>query len=207
MPLATTGTPLAIASMSTTGIPSLALCSWDAGRDEDVRATEELRDLGPWTAAVDCHASLEPFGGDLAHERLPVGTVADERAGDVNSSLGEQAACLDEVGLALDLVQRSHAENGEGPLGPRALAWAEEVRVDPAMDDSEPCARRSPHSSRISLRLYSETATTKAASATFSRSMWRSTWRSKPCAVKLYGMPVKRLTTKPAAAGWFEKWQ
>ena len=83
MPLATTGTPLAIASMSTTGIPS-PLCSWDAGRDEDVRATEELGDLGPWTAAVDCHASLEPFGGDLAHERLSVGTVADERAGYVN---------------------------------------------------------------------------------------------------------------------------
>ena len=31
-----------------------------------------------------------------------------------------------------------------------------------------------------------------AASATFSQSIRRSTWRSEPCAVKLYGIPVRR---------------
>jgi hypothetical protein len=55
-------------------------------------------------------------------------------------------------------------------------------------------------------RLYAETATTKAAAETFRASMRRSTWRSDPCATKLYGMPVRRCTTRAARAGWLAKW-
>jgi hypothetical protein len=62
-----------------------------------------------------------------------------------------------------------------------------------------------PHSAAMIRRLYSETVATKAASATFSRSMTRFTCRSDPCAVKLYGIPVSRRTMNPASAGWFAK--
>ena len=50
-------------------------------------------------------------------------------------------------------------------------------------------------------RLYSDTVTAKSALSTFASSMRRSTCRSDPCAVKLYGMPVSRLMMNAAAVG------
>ena len=50
-------------------------------------------------------------------------------------------------------------------------------------------------------------ASRKALWGTFVGSIVRSTWRSAPCAVKLYGIPVRRWIRKPANAGWLAKWQ
>ena len=67
--------------------------------------------------------------------------------------------------------------------------------------------KRSPAVSMIRRRLSSEIVATNAASATFWGSIVRSTCRSEPCAVKLYGIPVSRRMTKPASGGWWAKWQ
>ena len=108
MRLATTGSPLLIASISTTGMPSRRPCFVGTlGATSTSAAASSAATWSRVRAPASSTRPVRPACGDRALEHRAVLAVADDPAVDVDALGGQQAAGLDEVALALDLVQRA----------------------------------------------------------------------------------------------------
>ena len=137
--LATTGSPLLIASISTTGMPSrLPARGRDARRDEHVGGgAAPRRPAAPVFAPSSVDAAAEAGRRDRAlAARRRSGRRRSKRHVTVDAALDQQPAGLDQVGLALDLVQRADADDPQRPRRAVAVAARREApRVDAGADD------------------------------------------------------------------------
>ncbi len=119
MRVATTGTPLAIASIRATGMPSiLPLGSRIEGSANALASASVAR-----TSSADRAPSSDTRSADPALARpldypVALGPVAHELEGDARPALGQQAERVDQVQVALLLEQARHAHDAIGARSP-----------------------------------------------------------------------------------------
>ena len=112
MRLATTGSPLLIASIRTTGMPSRRPCFVGTlGVTSTSAAASSAATWSRVNAPASSTRPVSPAVGDRLLEHRAVLAVAHEAAMDVDALGGQEPAGLHEVALALDLVQRAHAHD------------------------------------------------------------------------------------------------
>ena len=186
---------------------ALAPAGRDARGDEDVARRQQPDDL----VARPLTQELDPVGqarlGDLALERGPIRPVPDEAAAEGDAVGGQPPAGLDEVGLALDLVERADREDRQGPAGSagRGTGWKTAVSTPQWMHlegldraaalalEDRPVVLRDRHRERRLGDLLAE---------------------HRPVDVEVRAVGGERvrdadqpMDEKPASAGWVAKWQ
>ena len=134
--LATTGTPLAMASMRATGMPSiLPLGSRIEGSANAPARPGRLHVLGR-PRSEHAYALGHAAIARTSQDRFPLGPVAHELQDDLRASLGEQGKSVDEVRMALLGRQAGHAHHEIGIAARQASPVAlKRSTVDTAMDD------------------------------------------------------------------------
>ena len=115
---------------------TLAAGGRDAGGHEKIRVGKERNDLRPLPQAEELDALRQSELRSPALEGGPVRPVADELQADVDAPPHELPGGLDEVALALHLVERADTDHVQA-IRCRSLGRAEHAPVDPAMDDGE----------------------------------------------------------------------
>ena len=134
-----------MASISTTGMPSrlpprvgtLAATRTSAAVSSAATASLVMR-----PARVTRSAS--PWRSIRSVEGRAVRSVPDEPARERHAPVGQEPAGLDEVGLALDLVQRPDGDDPQRPVDATRSVWHEGGRVDAAVDDLDLASRAAP---------------------------------------------------------------
>ena len=198
----TTGTPIAIASIRETGMPSITPLRFGAGRDGRAK-TDALAII----ASTSCGVRSPSIETSPRSRRRSMSLSSSARSGPSPTMRHEKtaprsrrsAAAPRSVSNPLIAIKRPTASTIRLPVS--GDAEGSRPRSRPQCRTSTFDAASGPTASRMNRRLYSEMAKTRRARRTLTPSkswLWKMSWA---WAVAVNGIPVRREMTNAAVAG------